>query len=352
MNILDAVRQYGLEPKRKNENEWTAPCPGCGGKDRFIIEPIYKTGTGGHFWCRQCNTSGDLIDFLQKFSGLNYQEACEKAGKAKGSLAGGERPYNSRNQAISSPARPKERYFPPAKWIEAATSFLANCQTDKALLCGDAIIKLALERFIPPDYAREFGIGWHMRDEYLEREAWGLPNIDNKTKIFIPAGIVIATRRKIGVVNLTIRRMGNDQSKYWEVAGGARDVPYIPQFKPNFPVFILESALDAALLCLPYQAGEICNAVALGGLHKGIDADTMAFINAAPLIIASPDRDEAGTNASAPWLKLFPSARPYRATNAKDICEMHYLAMFKYRTIPTAGEWAAHAIEIYSQNRP
>lgn len=343
MNILTAFQDYGLKPKRKTANEWAAPCPGCGGKDRCILWPIHSSGTGGRFHCRQCGLAGDTIDFLRKFGGLNYQTACEKTGKATNNMAGREEPYSKRSQTIPFPARQEKPYLPPAKWIKSASAFLSICQKNEALLCKNAIEKLAAERFIPPDYARKFGLGWHDREEYVNRSEWGLP--ENK-KLRLPKGIVIATRRKTGVLNLTIRRMDNDEPKYWQVAGGARDVPYIPKFKPDLPVFLLESALDAALLCLDYEAGKICNAVALGGTCKSIDDDTKKFINAASLIIASPDKDEAGNKASNQWQQLFPSAWVYRAIGAKDIGEMHKLAMgINGQGIPTAGQWATHAIE-------
>lgn len=350
MNILDAFHRYGLEPKRKTASEWAAPCPGCGGKDRCILWPNHPIGTGGRFHCRQCGLTGDTIDFLQQFGGMSYQEACKSTGKTKYNLARGKRLYIRHNQANSFPARQSQCDFPPEKWIKAAAAFLADCQTDEALFCENALVRLAIERFIPPGYARNVGIGWHNRNEYPDREKWGLPKNDKRQKLALPMGIVIATRRKIGIVSLTIRRIGNDQPKYWQVAGGARDVPYMPQFKPNLPIFLLESALDAALLCR--EAGQICNSVALGGTCKSVDPDTMAFIKAAPLRIVSPDTDEAGDEISDRWQKLFHPAWLYRAIGAKDIGEMHKLAMsVDGQRIPTAGAWAAHAIEFCRQNR-
>lgn len=352
MNILSAFQQYGLEPKRKTDSEWEAPCPECGGKDRCILWPAHSTGTGGRFHCRQCGLTGDTIDFLRKFGGLEYQAACEKAGKAKGSLAGGDNHSSNVNQAISFPARLKQSYFPPEKWIKAASAFLSRCQTNEALYCVDAIERIAVDRFIPPDYARKFGIGWHNRDEYVDREAWGLPKDNKQKKISLPAGIVIATRRKAGIVNLTVRRIKNNGPKYWQVSGGAKDMPYIPNFTSNKPIFLLESALDAALLCLDHEAGKICNAVSLGGTCKHVDPDTMAFIKAATLIIASPDKDEAGDKAIEHWQQLFPSAWVYRAIGAKDIGDMHKLAMsMSGQGIPTAGQWASHVIEYCTQKR-
>lgn len=349
MTLLATFQEFGLEPKRKTEHEWAASCPECGGKDRCILWPDNTTGTGGRFHCRQCGITGDQIDFLRKFCGMSYQEASEKAGKTKGSLAGRENSHNKPNQTISSLARIKQPDFPSEKWINAGNSFLASCQTDKALLSSEAITKISVERFIPPDCARMFGIGWHERDEYVNRSEWGLSG-DSPLKL--PAGIVIATRRKCGTVCLTIRRIGHNEPKYWQVAGSAKDVPYLPKFEAGKPIILLESALDAALLCLEHEAGGICNAVALGGTCKRIDPDTMAFIKAAPLIIASPDRDEAGNKASDNWQQLFPSAWKYRAIGAKDIGEMHQLAMkINGQRLPTAGEWAAHVIEYCRQKR-
>lgn len=346
MDILSACQNFGLNPKRKTATEWAAACPGCGGKDRFIVEPDYPTGTGGHFWCRVCGVSGDMIDFLQQFGGLTKQEAFEKAGKTKGNLAGGKSLSNSNNpvQKHSFPARQKEPDFPSRKWIEQATAFLSRCQTAKALNCPMAIMKLA-ERFISSDCACRIGLGYNQRDEYMQRQAWGLTG---EGKIRLPSGIVIATRSKIGVISLLIRRVGDENSKYWQIAGGAKDRPYIPKWTPNLPVFVFESALDAALLAC--EAGDICNAVGLGGTNKAVDDASKDFINSAPLIILSPDNDTEGRNAIPRWQGIFPSAWTYLTTGAKDIGDMQLMSLNNPK-IPNARQWSEHVIEYCSANR-
>lgn len=346
MDILSACQNFGLNPKRKTATEWTAACPGCGGKDRFIIEPEYPTGTGGHFWCRQCGISGDLIDFLQQFGGMDYQEAFEKAGKTKGNLAGGKSFSNSNPvQKHSFLARQKEPDLPSQKWIEQATAFLSRCQTPKSMNCPMALMTLA-ERFMSPDCACKIGIGYNPHEEYVQRQAWGLPEDKSHKKLRLPAGIVIAIRHKIDVISLLIRRIGDENPKYWQIAGGAKDRPYIPKFEPNKPIFLLESALDAALLAC--EAGDICNSAGLGGTNKAVDDASKHFINSSPLIILSPDNDPEGRNAIPRWQGIFPSAWTYLPTVAKDIGDMHFMSLTNPR-IPNARQWAEHVIEYCRQ---
>lgn len=345
MNILDAFENHGIAIRRKNDKEWEAACPSCGGKDRCSLWPQHTTGTGGRYWCRQCRKGGDAIHFLQEFEGLNFREACQKAGKA--SLAGGERRNNhgqGANKAHSFPARQKS-YLPVEQWSKQGGAFLYDCQSDKALGSEEAIMRITCERYLSEgSYLRQIGIGWNDRDRYPYRKDWGL---DGDRKLVLPRGIVIATTYKDRIVALTIRCMDKKRPKYQQVVGGAVDVPFIPKIQYGKPIFLVESGLDAALL--DCYADDLCVAVALGGTCKRVDADTMAFIQAAPLIIASPDNDEAGSKAWTHWQKLFPSARLYRATKAKDIGDMHKLSCSQFLQntwdIPPVRIWTQFALE-------
>lgn len=78
MTLLDII---GRDVKLKRAaatggGEYHGPCPVCGGNDRFRVQP--EKGKTGRFACRQCEISGDGIDYLRKVKGLTFQEACKE----------------------------------------------------------------------------------------------------------------------------------------------------------------------------------------------------------------------------------------------------------------------------------
>jgi len=66
-----------------NGGEWAGPCPFCGGRDRFHVQP-YNPG-GGMWLCRGCSEGKwkDAIEYGERlWPGLEFKEVCER-------LAGG-----------------------------------------------------------------------------------------------------------------------------------------------------------------------------------------------------------------------------------------------------------------------
>lgn len=186
---------------------------------------------------------------------------------------------------------PKPAQLPPVPWMERAAAFLADCQRG---LETDAETVLAVTgRYLTPDTARACGLGWNPRDRYEPRAAWNLPTQQGRDKLLLPRGLVIATRRRTGVVALTVR-CPNDRPesrpKYWQVKESS-NVPFVAG-RAGLPVLLVESSLDAALV--HQEAGDLCAAVALMGDLKGADTATDAFVRAAPLVIACPDNDAGG----------------------------------------------------------
>jgi Toprim domain/Zinc-binding domain of primase-helicase len=57
--------------------KYIGPCPICGGKDRFGINPHKqgKNGKPGLFLCRQCGEGGDAIDLERFLSGTKFKDA-------------------------------------------------------------------------------------------------------------------------------------------------------------------------------------------------------------------------------------------------------------------------------------
>ena len=195
------------------------------------------------------------------------------------------------------------------------------------------------------------GIGWNPADRYVSRRAWGLADVtdrDGKThsKLLLPKGLVIATQQEGKIISMAVRCPDDRPSgrdKYHQVRGAA-NLPYVAG-GAGLPVVLVESALDAALV---WQES-FCTvaAVAVMGNRKAVDLGTHAFIEAAPVVLATPDNDTGGGTAWKLWRSMFPRAALCPAIGAKDLGEMHKAALSWpiNEDVPTLGEWLQAALE-------
>lgn len=75
--IYDLVTAYGVELKRHSTNQWVAPCPSCGGNDRFVV----NEQTNMWYCHRHENghrSAGDTIEFVMLMEGCDFLAACSK----------------------------------------------------------------------------------------------------------------------------------------------------------------------------------------------------------------------------------------------------------------------------------
>jgi hypothetical protein len=70
-DILDVAKRLGAK-LRKGGSEWIGPCPKCGGRDRFAINPKKHI-----FNCRGCATGGDVISLTRLVHDWDFIEAVE-----------------------------------------------------------------------------------------------------------------------------------------------------------------------------------------------------------------------------------------------------------------------------------
>lgn len=357
-NILDFLPAM----KPKGPHEFAGACPLCGGatNDGFIVWP--DRPRGGAFLCRKCGASGDGIAFLMQRDGMSYAEACAALGiepkRTTTSLLSARRthvrPSAHFAQIAYVPPKPAPAVLPCKEWMASAAAFVDSCQRDietspEALLavCG---------RFLTPYTAVQCGIGWNPADRYILRESWGLPVVElagggKRDKLILPRGLVIATRREAGTVALTVRCADDrpeSRPKYWQVQGSS-NVPLVAGHA-GLPVVLVESALDAALVWQE-SFGKLA-AVALMGNMKGLDSDTHAFIQAAPLLLACPDNDEGGQVAWQRWSAAYPQAILTPAVGAKDLGDMHRAALTWpiNPDIPSVMEWAEVVLSAIPHN--
>src|SRR5919201_5533073 len=61
--------------------EYAGPCPFCGGRDRFRVEP-----EKGRWWCRGCSHGPrwqDAFGYVRRRDGLGFAEACQRLGASE-----------------------------------------------------------------------------------------------------------------------------------------------------------------------------------------------------------------------------------------------------------------------------
>ena len=361
---MNSILSFIPAMKQKSPREWCGVCPICGQtkEDGFIV--ILTAEGRARYFCRKCMESGDDIQLMQKVHGLTYREACEALGiepKRTTTSSFPARRVHARTRpahpAQVAPVPPAPAVLPCKEWMASAAAFVDSCQGGLDCIPA-AVIELCLHRGITLDSAAAHGLGWNACDRYVPRAAWGLPDGKDKdgnplTKLLLPAGLVIATRRRAGVVALTVRCLDEDRqtkgrAKYRQISGSA-NVPFVAG-RAGAPLLLLESALDA-VLAVQEGKGQIA-ALAFMGSTKPADADTDQFIKQAPLLLAAPDRDDAGEKAWSRWSATYPHAHFAPVLHGKDIGEQHAAAHawpLDY-SIPTTGEWLTAVLSAIPHN--
>lgn len=313
MNLVDLAKEAGLCPIRCGES-YSSSCPGCGGKDRFII------WTNNRYWCRRCEKHGDCIQFCKDFLGMSYVDACKKLYVDMKSFSSRINPQVLPNFKVANQ--------PSRLWQEKASLFAIWChqllfsypdQLSKLLARGlnkTTIINSSLGLCLDPTKKQPSGF-------FREKSAWGLseqPEEGQKAKkLWLPYGLVIPYFDFNGLVlKLKTRRLDwfeNDTlSKYVEIAGSMQQPSW---FGPSnrLPVVIVEAEFDALLI--QQEAGDLCSALALGGAKKKPDLATHQRLMERPLLLYALDFDEAGKERFIFWRKTYAHLRAWPVPKAK-----------------------------------
>lgn len=265
-------------------DEWAAPCPRCGGRDR--LRAWDPENGKGRFWCRRCEWKGDAIDLLME-QGMGYREACAAVGKA----------------VVTAPKTLPSARLPTKR---------AAAQFDRA-----AATAFALAHAGPSDYSRHRGlqdelcsalkIGWHP----VGRQVPGLG--------FVPAGLVMPRWHGKEVAAIKVRCVPDWRERRFFQLGDPS--PWALALELAKPVVIVESEIDGLLLA--QECRDLVGVISLRSAVSKPGPELLARIKAAPVVLVALDWDEAGRAAWPWWRKNLPNAKRHVVACGKDISDMH-----------------------------
>lgn len=325
--ILDLLKEDGLEPKwvaSTNDDEYSSPCPGCGGEDRFQSWP--NQGDGGRWWCRVCKKNGDLIQYLREFRNLSFKESllflkknqpavdCEKIGTT------------SENKIIVLNERTD--ISSPELWKKKAKSLIEAAEKELWTLQNIRVRQWLHERGLKDKAIKQNRLGWNTEDFFCDRKKWGLTEQIKENgrprKCWIPAGLVIPCFANNKIVRVFIRRSNPtdlnlppiEGPRYFLLKGSKGKTPLILGEQKKRAI-VVESDLDAMLI--EQEAGDLIQPISLGSAMNKPDGEAQTILNQAKIILVSLDRDEAGMKAAWTWwFERYPSAVRWPSAKGKD----------------------------------
>jgi DNA primase len=313
MKLLEFSQRAFLNPRKvsnTNGGEYHSACPSCGGKDRFYIQPNAQSNKClGYYRCRQCNISGDTIEFLHTFLGYSFKDAFQESG-------------STINDTIlrSTFKKPENCYAslerPPTKWINKANQLVDSFHT--ALLKNKNKLSYLNDRGISTDTITKYQIGFSYQNLFSSYEEWGLDR--NEKKLWFPRGIVIPYIENGEVLRIKVRRdkWKNDDElpKYVAISGSMNGLILIGN-RDSEIIVVVESELDA--YALNSNLNEYALVVAVGSNIKNPDDLTNRIVKRSSKLLICYDNDDAGQKMLKKWQDIYPHAKGYPSPVGKDI---------------------------------
>ena len=126
ITLLDLVKEDNFTiawESSSRDGQFNGPCPfpGCGGTDRFRVQPYH--GRYGWFACNQCGRKGTAIDYLMQKRGFSKGKALHIVGWT---------PSGEDEETLEIPAYIQRGEYPkwnepPSCWQETARAFIHYC---------------------------------------------------------------------------------------------------------------------------------------------------------------------------------------------------------------------------------
>lgn len=328
MEILQILAELGINFKKVTRNEYSSPCPACGGEDRFRTWPHgSERNRRNVYFCRQCRKSGDLIQALMDFKSLSFNEA--KIRAAESQPEGGYVDYGH-NDIIWEP-KPKE-LKQTDEWKELAVGKVENGYWE--LMQNDSQIEYLRKRGISKDTISMFKLGYAPNNTFetvsvIENDS------EKKRKLVFPGGIIIPYFDNSGLHRIRIRNDNGFKGGRFHVVHGSGNDCFIAGSFESKNCVVVESELDAILL--EQEVGDVMTIIAAGSATNRPCSTAHAILSKASKILVALDFDEPGKAGAKWWLRQYKNSRFYPSAKGKDPTE-------DYQAGVNLNEWIARGI--------
>ncbi len=269
--------------------EWAGPCPFCGGKDRFRVQPYQQ-----RWLCRGC-TEGkwrDVIEYVSRrfhldtHNWLDLVEICR--------LATGMVPTSIREPRGKPVIQPVKASRPTQKWQERALEFVRGCE--KAIWKEEArsMLNYLHNRGLNDETITAWHLGYNATEKFEPLSDWGLeqPCDGCRHSVWLAAGITIPCLVNQAISYVKIRRFGNEP-KYVNIKGGHPALFGADQLFSSEVAVLTEGEFDAMLLW--QEVGDLVGVGTMGSSTNTPDMNIWGKVLLSPrLVLAAYDADEAG----------------------------------------------------------
>jgi hypothetical protein len=285
--------------------EYAGPCPMCGGRDRFRVQPSCR-----RWMCRQCSPRwDDAIALEMRLTRSTFPDAVR-------ALIGGRWP-------VMSIAPPAEEPRAPLSSIWQARARRVAGLAARALWQPQSqhILAWLRARGLTDDTLRHWRIG-HIRRVHNEPgHRWDV----QVESIYLSAGVLIPGYTADGLTYLKVRRFSS-AFKYTCVRG-SRPGLYLAETVTDATtvVAVCEGELDALLLwqCLQSQLDLRRIGVVTPGSQAMYPRTEWLALLANRRVLLMFDQDDAGQRGALRWQSQLRDSHIVRWPDAKDLTDYH-----------------------------
>ena len=294
---------------RSVSGELKGPCPlDCaGGDDRFVI-----FGDGDRYWCRRCEATGDIFDYLKAKLGLRFVDAIEYLeGSGESSrpipiLKPKATPAPDIFDSISQ----QERQSLIDNWVEELDS--GEGETAAIFNPAESLIPLTplqylyAMRMLEPRTVEKYRLGFNNESfEYCDRR--------------VPVGITIPLTEGKKIVGFKIRTP-EGKPKYWRLGKGTYCQNQM-SLREHRTVLVAEGEFDQMLLDQTF--GDRFATVTFGGTSDISKAELSVLFFNSERVYWAFDGDAAGANAAAKYDRKNPRYRKLLLPDGEDVTSFY-----------------------------